>query len=99
MILCCLVAVIQDDGDECDGAWRCLVFILILCVDLEKNIAPDVFSRAWCSSECGDTSPVFKLHASLCHPGVIRMYDFVKSRNLPYSVVDIRQMTHAGRDC
>ena len=65
----------------------------------KDNIAPDVFSRSWCSSVCGDSGPLIKLHASLCHPGVTRMYHFVKSRNLPYSVEDVRQMTNACRVC
>ena len=32
-------------------------------------------------------------------PGVIRMYHFVKSKNLPYSVEDVRLMTSSCKVC
>ena len=32
-----------------------------------------------------------ELHASLCHPGVTRMSHFVRARNLPYSIDEIRR--------
>jgi len=64
-----------------------------------ENVTPDALSRSTCSAVCGDTRPLYTLHTSLCHPGVTRMYHFVKSRNLPYSVEDVRQMTSACRIC
>jgi len=30
-------------------------------------------------------------HASLCHPGITRLYRFIRAKNLPFSVEDIRQ--------
>ena len=39
------------------------------------------------------------LYNSLCHPGITRMYHFVRSRNLPYSVEDVKQMTNACNVC
>jgi len=65
----------------------------------KENVAPDAFSRSWCLSVCGDTRPLFELHSSLCHPGVTRMYHFVKSRNMPYSVEDVRRITNACQIC
>ena len=62
-----------------------------------ENIPPDTLSRAFCAAlPCSNLS---ELHNSLCHPGVTRMFHFVKSRNLPYSVEDVRQMTKACRVC
>ena len=31
-----------------------------------------------------------KLHENLCHPGIARFYHFVKSKNLPYSMEDVK---------
>ena len=59
----------------------------------KENIAPDTFSRSYCSSTGMSHRPLLDLHESLCHPGVTRIYHFVKSKNLPYSVEDVRRMT------
>ena len=82
--------------------WRMELF----CFDFDivyrpgkENAVPDAFSRSWCLSVCGDTRPLIELHSSLCHPGVTRMYHFVKPRNLPYSVEDVRRITNACRVC
>ncbi|XP_059825136.1 uncharacterized protein LOC132393760, partial [Hypanus sabinus] len=58
------------------------------------NEPPDALSRGTCASSQLDQ--LYALHAQLCHPGVTRFYHFVKARNLPYSLEDIRTMT---RDC
>ncbi|XP_059838259.1 uncharacterized protein LOC132400840 [Hypanus sabinus] len=58
------------------------------------NEPPDALSRGTCASTQLDQ--LYALHAQLCHPGVTRFYHFVKARNLPYSLEDIRTMT---RDC
>ena len=54
------------------------------------NIPSDTLSRV-CSAV---TSPVSleKLHDSLCHPGITRLNHFVKSKNLPYSINDVRRV-------
>ena len=36
------------------------------------NAAPDTLSRVHCASSCDRT--LYEIHASLCHPGNIRMY-------------------------
>ncbi|XP_059806295.1 uncharacterized protein LOC132381094 isoform X2 [Hypanus sabinus] len=58
------------------------------------NEPPDALSRGTCASTQLDQ--LYALHAQLCHPGVTRFYHFVKARNLPYSLENIRTMT---RDC
>lgn len=63
----------------------------------EKNVAPDTFTRVYCSAVSTDT--LYKLHDSLCHPGVTRMHAFVHHRHLPFSIEDIRAMTKSCRVC
>ena len=50
----------------------------------ELNIATDTFSRVYCAMI--NTNSLYRLHQSLCHPGVTRMSAFVRSRNLPFSI-------------
>ena len=40
----------------------------------KENIAPDTFSRSYCSSTGMSHRPLLDLHESLCHPGVTRTY-------------------------
>ena len=42
---------------------------------------------------------LYEVHESLCHPGVARMTHFVKSRNLPFSVYDVKRMTQNCKQC
>ena len=63
----------------------------------KKMIGPDTLSRAFCGTI--GTSHLKELHVSLCHPGVTRMAHFVRSKNLPYSLSEIRQMTSECREC
>ena len=62
-----------------------------------ENVAPDVFSRLKCASVTNND--LLNLHTSLCHPGVTRMYHFVKIRNLPFSLDDIKTMTNSCNVC
>ena len=39
------------------------------------------------------------MHVALCHPGVTRMTDFVRIKNLLYSLVGIREMTKNCKEC
>ena len=54
----------------------------------KKMIGPDTLSRAFCGTI--GTSHLKELHVSLCHPGVTRMAHFVRSKNLPFSLSEIR---------
>ena len=73
--------------------WRlelsCYSFDIIYRKGIE-NVLPDTFSRVYCSALSNDS--LKSLHESLCHPGVTRMTAFGRSRNLPFSVEDIRSM-------
>ena len=44
-----------------------------------ENISADTLSRAYCATTYLPHSDLNQLHNSLCHPGVTRMYHFVKS--------------------
>ncbi len=53
-----------------------------------ENIPPDTLSRAF-NAAIPSAESFSDLHDSHCHPGVTRMYHFLKTRNLPYSFEDV----------
>uniref|UniRef100_A0A5S6PYY5 Integrase catalytic domain-containing protein n=1 Tax=Trichuris muris TaxID=70415 RepID=A0A5S6PYY5_TRIMR len=63
------------------------------------NIPPDVLSRAFCGMVAHDLRQLVHLHACLCHPGLTRMYHFVRTKNLPYSVDEVRQVISRCKVC
>ena len=68
----------------------------------EENIPPDVFSRSLCASADTDshsTKSLMEIHESLCHPGVTRLHHFVRAKNLPYSIDEVRRAVSACRVC
>lgn len=60
------------------------------------NVPADALSRVSGSMTMDGLS---ELHASLCHPGVVRMIHFIRTKNLPYSVEDVKKVTRACRVC
>ena len=81
--------------------WRLeLSFYSFECVyrQGEENIAADALYRAFCSAITSNKS-LLEIHDSLCHPGITRMYHYVKAKNLPYSLEDIKQMTARCATC
>ena len=65
----------------------------------KDNLPADALSRLVPTSRCSATIDLKSLHDQLCHPGITRMSHFVRSRNLPFSVEDIKKMTSSCRDC
>ena len=66
----------------------------------KENVVADALSRVnSCSAMVHSESKLKEIHDSLCHPGVTRTCHFVKTRNLPYSVADIRKMIESCRVC
>ena len=63
----------------------------------KENAAADAFSRICCSAINGKTLQDF--HNSLCHPGVTRMAHFVRCRNLPFSVEEVKRMSASCPVC
>ena len=56
-----------------------------------ENFAADALSRSTCGAVPADG--LKSIHDALSHPGVTRMINFVRSKNLPYSVEEIKKMT------
>ena len=66
----------------------------------KENHAADALSRInSCSAMVHSESNLKEIHDSLCHPGVTRTCHFVKTRNLPFSVSDVRKMIESCRVC
>ena len=63
----------------------------------KDNVPPDTLSRASCAAATEDS--LYKLHESLCHPGVTRLSHFVRTKNLPCSLDEIKRMTSQCRVC
>jgi transposase InsO family protein len=61
------------------------------------NAPADALSRSYCSAM--NATDLCKLHADLCHPGITRLYHFIKSKNLPFSLDDVKTMTASCRVC
>ena len=62
-----------------------------------ENVVADTLSRV-----CGaisSTEDLVKLHEALCHPGVTRFFHWIRARNMPFSVDDVRKVTSACRAC
>ena len=63
----------------------------------KENIPPYTFSRRTCAASPEDS--LYLLHQSLYHPGITRMSHFVRTRNLPFSIEEIKRMTNSCRIC
>ena len=64
----------------------------------KDNHVADTLSRNFCANIFG-SEKLKELHISLCHPGVARLTHFVRSKNLPYSVEDVKRVTSACSVC
>ena len=62
-----------------------------------QNHAADALSRATCGAISHDK--LKSLHNALCHPGVTRMIHFVRTKNLPYSVEEVKKVTSECSVC
>ena len=61
------------------------------------NCVPDALSRAYCASVYDNT--LNEIHESLCHSGISRFYHFVRMKNLPYSMDQVRKVVNQCRIC
>ena len=64
----------------------------------KDNCAPDMLSRSFNCALVGD-SKLLELHKNLCHPGIARLIHFIRTRNLPYSVDDVKRVVGSCVDC
>ena len=72
------------------GKIKCFCFDIVYRPGRD-NVPADTLSRATCAMAPAES--LFKLHEALCHPGVTRLNHFVRTKNLPYSLDEIKKMT------
>ena len=63
------------------------------------NVVPDALSRTEVSASLYPSFDLKNIHKQLGHPGVIRMTHFVRSKNLPFSVEDIKRVCNECFTC
>ena len=61
-----------------------------------QNQAADALSRC---SATHSLEHLRKLHEALFHPGISRFYHFIRSKNLPFSMEDVKSITKNCTDC
>ena len=61
------------------------------------NIPADSFTRLFCTAVTIEN--LYKLHDSLCHPGVTRFHHFLKVKNIAASLEEIRSMISSCKVC
>jgi len=57
----------------------------------KENTVADAFSRV--CANINNSSKLFDLHKALCHPGMTRMYHWTRSKNLTFTLDDIKRIT------
>ena len=64
------------------------------------NVTPNAFSRI-CGSVCSGTFELnlSNMHETLGQAGITRLHHFVRSRNLPYSVQNVKEVCNQCRIC
>lgn len=79
--------------------WRlelsCFKYDIIYRPGKENKVA-DALTRVCAHMDLNNLKTI---HENLCHPGITRMNHWTRSKNLPYSINDIRQMTANCRVC
>ena len=63
----------------------------------KENVVADTFTRSNVSAISGVS--LSELHNELCHPGIQRFSHYVRSKNLPFSVEEIKRLTANCRIC
>lgn len=64
------------------------------------NFVADTLSRVCASIDATSRlERLKKLHGNLCHPGVTRMHHWLKTKNLAYTIEEIRTMTNNCSIC
>ena len=62
-----------------------------------QNVAPDALSRLCMISRMG--MDLVKIHEQLGHPGISRLSHFIRMKNLPYSMEEIKKVCLTCRVC
>ena len=61
------------------------------------NVPADSFTRLFCTAV--STENIYKLHDSLCHPGVTRFHHFLKTKNIAVSLDEVRNLISSCKIC
>ena len=71
----------------------------------KENVGPDTLSRTTkpsCSvvaAFCHSIKELNQLHDDLCHPGITRLHHYIKSKNLPFSISDVKSVCEPCDTC
>ena len=63
----------------------------------KDNVVPDTFSRVY--GIAYNELDLSKMHQQLGHPGVTRLVHFVRIKNLPFSVDDVKRVCSTCKIC
>ena len=63
----------------------------------KDNITADALSRV--SASIHSKNKLYCLHDTLCHPGINRMWHWIKAKNLPFSINDIKSLIENCPTC
>jgi hypothetical protein len=74
---------------RCHLELACFKFDIICCPGSESAPA-DTLSRISVAMSSG--TDFGALHIAVCHPGIIRMSHWVRAKNLPFSVEDVKKV-------
>jgi len=66
---------------------------------ISSLISPVTIYRSQHSCAVTQVTSLHKIHESLCHPGITRLFHFVRAKNLPFSVEDVRKTVGNCRVC
>ena len=64
----------------------------------KNNIPADMLSRAQCNA-LNDKGKLHEIHENLCHPGITKLAHFIKVRNLPYAIEEVKRVCAACAVC
>ena len=79
------------------GISSCLSLNMILFIVQENLIQPWTRCLEYIANL--NFSSLYEIHAGLCHPGITRTYHFIKMKNLPYSIEEVRKIVNGCRVC
>ena len=63
----------------------------------KENVAADTFSRI--AAVGHPLSELREVHEKLCHPGVTRLAHFIRTKNLLYTIEDVKTVTKSCQSC
>ena len=64
----------------------------------KNNIPANTLSRAQCNA-LNNMGRLHEIHENLCHPGITKLAHFVKVRNIPYSIEEVKRVCAACAVC